>query len=389
MVCPRFLSYRDAADTEIDRIDYAYDPAGQRILKDHEQGLANQETPLVATYDDANRMVTFNGHALTYDANGNLTRRDTAEGPVTYTWNARDELVAIAGPHGTASFAYDHLGRRIEKTVNGVTTGYLYHGAQAIAELNGTSIAAAYHVGLAIDEVVARYTDEGERSLLSDALGSVVALADETGMVSTRYGYSPYGETAEAGEENDNPLKYTGREDDGTGVYYYRARYYDPELKRFVSVDPIGLAGGVNVYAYVGNNPLDQIDPHGLAPLCPPSQRGVPMKNYENEYPKYIDCKPYADSGYRRDPGPFGQICGAEGSAAAYWIPDITPGACARHDKCYDDCAKRCAGDKCKQQCDFDLMTVGRNLPYGTATYLFGDDAYDAAKRKRGCACDQ
>lgn len=258
------LSYRDAADAEIDRIDYGYDPAGQRVLKNHEQGLANQETPLVATYDDANRMVTFNGHTLAYDANGNLTRRDTAEGPVTYTWNARDELIAIAGPHGTASFAYDHLGRRIEKTVNGITTGYLYHGAQAIAELNGASLSATYHVGLAIDEVVARYTDEGSRSLLTDALGSVVALSDETGMVSTRYGYSPYGETADAGEENDNPLKYTGREDDGSGVYYYRARYYDPELKRFISVDPIGLAGGVNVYAYVGGNPLGAVDPTGL-----------------------------------------------------------------------------------------------------------------------------
>ncbi|MFL6621567.1 MAG: RHS repeat-associated core domain-containing protein, partial [Sulfurifustis sp.] len=80
----------------------------------------------------------------------------------------------------------------------------------------------------------------------------------------TLYGYSPYGEATQLGESNDNSLQYTGRENDDTGVYYYRARYYDPQLKRFVSEDPIGLDGGSNVYAYVDADPLRQIDPYGL-----------------------------------------------------------------------------------------------------------------------------
>lgn len=79
------------------------------------------------------------------------------------------------------------------------------------------------------------------------------------------YAYSPYGETVTLGPDEGNTLQYTGRENDGTGLYYYRARYYDPGLKRFVSEDPIGLAGGdVSLYAYVGGNPVLSNDPLGL-----------------------------------------------------------------------------------------------------------------------------
>ncbi len=77
------------------------------------------------------------------------------------------------------------------------------------------------------------------------------------------YGYSPYGEQTQVGTNDANSLQYTGRENDNTGLYFYRARYYDPQLKRFISSDPIGLGGGVNVYAYVRGNPLSLRDPQG------------------------------------------------------------------------------------------------------------------------------
>jgi RHS repeat-associated protein len=102
------------------------------------------------------------------------------------------------------------------------------------------------------------------RHYLADALGSVTALADENGAVKTTYSYDPFGQVAAGGEASDNPFQYTGRENDGTGLYYYRARYYSPELQRFISEDPIGLAGGVNYYAYAGNSPLSHVDPVGL-----------------------------------------------------------------------------------------------------------------------------
>lgn len=78
------------------------------------------------------------------------------------------------------------------------------------------------------------------------------------------YAYSPYGESISLGPDEGNPLQYTGRENDGTGLYYYRARYYDPVLKRFMSEDPIGLRGGLNSRSFVGGNPISRTDPLGL-----------------------------------------------------------------------------------------------------------------------------
>jgi RHS repeat-associated protein len=118
---------------------------------------------------------------------------------------------------------------------------------------------------LNIDEPLTRITGSTIRHYVKDALGSVIALTDDTGVVRTTYTYDPFGNVTVSGETSDNPFQYTGRENDGIGLYYYRARYYSPELQRFISEDPIRLAGGdVNYYAYVGNNPVNWIDPLGL-----------------------------------------------------------------------------------------------------------------------------
>ena len=102
---------------------------------------------------------------------------------------------------------------------------------------------------------------------MTDALGSTVALTDPSGAVKTSYTYEPFGKTTATGETNANPLRYTSREDDGTGLYYYRARYYHPGLQRFISEDPAGFAAGdTNLYTYVGNNPTNLTDPSGENP---------------------------------------------------------------------------------------------------------------------------
>jgi YD repeat-containing protein len=191
----------------IDSIAYQYDANGRRIAKT--TGLpSNNETLITGTYDQANRMtsVTFAGIppgtgetcTLGYDANGNLTAKVCPGGATIYSWDAQDRLVAIAGPDLAASFRYDVLGRRIERTVNGVTTGYLYDGVQAIAEFGAEE--AGLLTGLAIDEALGRFAGSGELTMLTDALGSVVAEARADESVATRYGYSPYGETVGVGE---------------------------------------------------------------------------------------------------------------------------------------------------------------------------------------------
>jgi RHS repeat-associated protein len=134
--------------------------------------------------------------------------------------------------------------------------------------------------GLGIDDAIAKVSQlNGSpdiKTYLTDALGSAIALSKADQSTEVGYAYSPYGQTLKAGVESGpaaehNSTQYTGRENDGaqggTGggeLYYYRARYYDPVLKRFISQDPIGLAGGMNVYQYVEGNPLSMTDPEGL-----------------------------------------------------------------------------------------------------------------------------
>ena len=136
-------------------------------------------------------------------------------------------------------------------------------GINPVQELTGSTPKANLLTGLGVDETFSRSDASGARHLLTDALGSTLALTDGAGAVQTSYSYEPYGKTTVSGTASSNSFEYTGRENDSTGLYFYRARYYNPGLQRFVSEDPIGLAGGPNVYAYVQGNPLSYTDPTG------------------------------------------------------------------------------------------------------------------------------
>jgi len=100
--------------------------------------------------------------------------------------------------------------------------------------------------------------------MLPDALGSIVAETNSSQIISAMYAYDPYGNTSVTSGVGTTSQQYTGRENDGTGLYYYRARYYDLTIDRFIAEDPIGFSGGPNVYAYVRGNPISFIDPLGL-----------------------------------------------------------------------------------------------------------------------------
>jgi RHS repeat-associated protein len=133
-----------------------------------------------------------------------------------------------------------------------------------VQELSAGTPTANLLTGLAIDEYFTRTDGAVVSNYLTDALGSSVALADGTGAVQTEYSYEPFGATTTSGASTTSPYGFTGREADGTGLYYYRARYYHPTTVRFVGEDPIGLAGGSNVHAYVSNSPAMFRDPLGL-----------------------------------------------------------------------------------------------------------------------------
>jgi RHS repeat-associated protein len=132
-------------------------------------------------------------------------------------------------------------------------------------ELIGSRATANLLTGLGIDAYLTRTDDAGRRGFLTDALGSTIALTADTGAVLTEYTYDPFGATSASGEASANPFQYTGREHDGaTGLYYYRTRYYSPELHRFIAEDRLEIEPWeTNLYAYVGNDPVGFVDPYG------------------------------------------------------------------------------------------------------------------------------
>ncbi len=148
-----------------------------------------------------------------------------------------------------------------------MTTQYLYDRKNVVQEIRNGAITASYLRSLRVDEPFARInaTTNTMEFYHHDALGTTLLLTDETGAVKTTYTYTAFGEATVAGVTSSNPFQYTGRENDGTELYYYRARYYSPLFHRFINEDPIGFAAGdPNLYSYVMNQPLDYVDPSGL-----------------------------------------------------------------------------------------------------------------------------
>lgn len=252
----------------IDNLAYTYDPNGNRTS--FTKSVTQPLSPTVnnTSHDDANEMLAYNGKTIAYDQNGNLQTRTDSCGTTTFTWDARNRLTAINGFKPdcsalSASFSYDTVNRRTAKTINGVTTQYLYDGWDVIQETT-SGIKTNYIRTLNIDEPLTRTNETTTRHYLKDALGSVIGLTDDTGALTTSYAYDAFGNVT-TGEASDNPFQFTGRENDGTGLYHYRLRNYSPEMQRFISEDPIRLAGGgINFYSMTGNDPVNRIDPLGL-----------------------------------------------------------------------------------------------------------------------------
>jgi RHS repeat-associated protein len=212
-------------------------------------------------YDAAGELKRWGSVNLTYDANGNLT----GDGTSTFTWDARNQLASVASPGGTTAFTYDPLGRRVSRTSGGTTTKFVYDGFNPVAETVG-SVTASNFGGLGLDEYFTRTDATGTRTMLTDALGSTVALANGIGALRTTYRYGPYGATQRSGDPSGNPFQFTGRENDGNGLYSYRFRSYGTTFDRFLSRDPLGLDAGPNPYAYGDGNPVTFADPMGLDP---------------------------------------------------------------------------------------------------------------------------
>ncbi|MEO7862052.1 MAG: RHS repeat-associated core domain-containing protein [Nitrospirales bacterium] len=244
---------------------FAYDAVGNRTTGGSVVNVGNQLTA------DAN-------HSYQYDDNGNLIRKTLlATGNFTvYTYDPENRLTKVeefaAGantPAATSTYRYDGLGRRIEKVANGQTKRYIYDFEDVLLEYDGSNgLQARYTHGPGIDEPIAVTRGGSTFFYHADALGSVNELTDGAGAIAKSYSYDAFGNILDQSGTVENSYTYAGREfDSESGLSYFRTRYYDPRIGRFLRKDPIGLIAGVNLYAFVGNNPVNRFDPWGLFPL--------------------------------------------------------------------------------------------------------------------------
>ena len=223
-----------------------------------------------ASHDADNRVATWNSETVTHDNDGNMTFGPLPgeEDFVNYSFDARNRLTGVGG----VTYTYDSENNRIAKTTADGTTSYVFdpHGDALprvlVRERPDESLTFyVYGIGLVYE------VDEADNATYYhfDQSGSTIALTDDAGEVTDRVEYTPYGTISHRTGTTDTPFLYAGQfgiQADENGLLHMRARYYSPELKRFINADPAGFDGGMNWYAYANNSPLMYIDPDGETP---------------------------------------------------------------------------------------------------------------------------
>ncbi len=259
--------------------DYAYDEEGNRLA-----------SHLSSLYDsnDHNQLEEDDSYTYNYDDRGNrVSRTSKLDSAVeTYSYDSQNRLVGYASEVTTAAYAYDAMGRRIAKDVDGAVEAFVYDpwnqyrttSNDVLLDFSDGSLAKRWLHGSRVDEPLAFEVYEGMttggagalQEFYADRLGSITKVVDVvTGSVSADYTYNSFGQRTQTGTLNQR-YGFTGREvDTETGLMYFRARHYDPLLGQFIQRDPIGFAAGdLNLYAYTWNDPYNWTDPSGLNSLA-------------------------------------------------------------------------------------------------------------------------
>ncbi|WP_414888182.1 RHS repeat domain-containing protein, partial [Pseudomonas sp. IT-93MI4] len=259
---------------------FAHDPAGNLLMQDRPG----------PTRIKGNRLLMQGDRHYDYDAFGNLIRERRGRDQLLiteYRYDCQHRLIGLTRADGqTASYQYDAFGRRIRKTVDGQTTEFFWQGDHLVAESSKTHHRSyVYEPGTF--RPLALLDGKGPKRACPfyyqlDHLGTPQELTDYSGEIVWSAQYDAYGKVSAitlAGEDYlDQPLRFQGQYFDAeSGLHYNRHRYYDPRLGRYLTPDPIKLAGGLNQYQYVPN-PTGWVDPLGLSCSCPPTNPRRPMR---------------------------------------------------------------------------------------------------------------
>jgi len=266
---------------------FSYDLAGNRLSVSSEFSVVNN------TYTHNRLTAVSDGTSLAYDTAGNVTNivsAFSAPSARKLTWNAQRQLVSVSTNGVFAeSYAYDAIGRRISTTDSGGTVFHIYDGDECVADVDADGNPLRSYVwGQGIDNLLAMTVHPAVTNLcpqftaydlpftlyaVKDHLGSVHALVDASGAVAESYTYDAWGNVSVLTSDLrpltfsqfGNRYLFQGREYSyATGLYFFRARWYSPEFGRWLSNDPIGISGGLNLYVFCGNDPVNGVDPWGL-----------------------------------------------------------------------------------------------------------------------------